>query len=286
MATVVLPPIAIWRGTDNGMAERWALQRGVRLDAHVVPQMRRHLRRTRIARTIGVTSAGSLNLFLGGLFGGGPASSWYRTVWIREFDPVFIAGAGYVIVSIWAELTKPRAATDTGGGAAVLAPRRLRDFADVGVLRPLVAFVALAPLATALWFAAPDPDPPVSSRLKEGAVVGAAAVTVFAILAALAICRRRERAADEMGVAYEELTRSATVNALLGAAVAMAGSYSGQLVGSPPLMDWLSGWITIPAMMILSFLSLSIWYTAGTKFVFRSRRMEALRDREARLVSA
>lgn len=285
-AIVLLPPIAIHRVTNERMAERWALERGVRLDADVVPQMQRHLRRTRIARTVGVTSGFALNLVLAGLLGSGRRSSWYSTVWVREFDPMFIAAGGYVIASIWAELTKPRTVTGSGAGVAVLASRRLRDFADVGVLRPLAWFATLAPVATVVWLAAPDPDPPVSSRLKEGSVVGCVGVAIVAVGAALAICRRRERAADEMGVAYEELTRSASVNALLGAAVAMVGGYSGQLLSSWSVFDWVSGWVAYPAVMVVSFLSIGVWYTAGTKFVFRSRRMDALREREARTVAA
>ena len=280
LAAALLPAVVAFVTTTELVAWRWARDRGVDFESALVPQVHRHLVRTRVARTFGVTVPMAVDMMLMSRYNASDGSfRWFMDAWNPELRGLWQSGAGYVVATVWVELTKPRELTGRGPGVAVLAPRRLRDFADRGVLRWVAPMFVAVSIAALIWSAAPDPAEPVRNRLHEGVVVGALLTAVLAVVVAAAVCRRSERAADDVAVAYEELTRSGTVNALLGVAIGMLGQVVGELLGSQPVAEWLTPWVTIPSAVIFVLGPLATWYAAGTKFVFRSRRIDALRDR-------
>ena len=280
LAAALLPAVVAFVSTTDLVAWRWARDRGADFEPALVPQVHCHLVRTRVARTFGVTVPIAVDMMLMSRYNASDGSfRWFMDAWNPELRGLWQSGTGYVVATVWVELTKPRELTGRGPGVAVLAPRRLRDFADRGVLRWVAPMFVAVPVAASIWLAAPDPAEPVRNRLHEGVVLGGLVTALVAVSAAVAVCRRSERSADDVAVAYEELTRSGTVNALLGVAIGMLGQVVGELLGSQPVAEWLTPWVTFPAGMLFGLGPLAIWYAAGTKFVFRSRRIDALRDR-------
>ena len=104
------------------------------------------------------------------------------------------------------------------------------------------------------------------------------AVAALAVLGATWVCRRRERAGDEAALAYEELTRSATANALIGAAIAMVAEAAIRLVSFRTVDGTVSGWYQL-GFGLFGLLALGFWAACGTKLVFRNRRIAQLRTR-------
>jgi hypothetical protein len=88
------------------------------------------------------------------------------------------------------------------------------------------------------------------------------------------VSRRPQRAGDEAELAAEELTRTATANALVGASIAMLASSAGRVVSA--ISDDQPLWVVVPGVLFV-MLGFGIWIGAGTKFVFQSRRIDALR---------
>jgi Zn-dependent protease with chaperone function len=107
-------------------------------------------------------------------------------------------------------------------------------------------------------------------------VVAPMVVVALALGGALWVSRRRERAADDVSLAYEELTRTATINALAGASIAMLGEFATGVASLPREGQQLSGWLLLLPMLV-GWLGIGIWIGCGTKLVFRNRRIDALR---------
>jgi hypothetical protein len=116
-------------------------------------------------------------------------------------------------------------------------------------------------------------------RLDSGSVrpAPAALVPLIAAVAALGVAEwaavRPQRATDDEELAYDELTRTAAVNALVGASIAMLALHSGACVSA--VWDP-SPWVALPGVVFVMF-GFGIWFASGTKLAFRTRRIDALR---------
>jgi hypothetical protein len=234
--------------------------------------LRRHLVRTRVARTLGVTLGLAAPVLAMARYNADTTSfSWFPDVQ-NHVNTIVLAGVGYAVGSVWAEVTKPR----RGGapGAAMLAPRRVGDYLDPNVSWALFCFAVLAGVAVGVG-AVVETGEPGTAAVDWIAPGSAAVVAAGAMFAVWWCCRRRERAADDAALAYEELTRTATVNALAGTAVAMLGQVAATVPAPAGGPTWL-WWLRLP-LGLASFAGVSIWIGSGTKLVFRSRRIDALR---------
>lgn len=274
---VVGPVSLVALGSSNAGAAAWALARGARFSAPWNVVLWHHLTRTRVARTLGVTVGFAVPIMINGVYnaGGGESVAWWPES-SRQVNGYWMPALGYVIGSWWAELRKPRMVPGSDAGAALLSPRRLGDYLDPGVSRALGGFTLAVVFVATVWGLVPVP---VSSFTIEPAwvsVVAPAAVVALALAGAWWASHRLQRAADDAALAYEELTRTATVNALAGAAIAMLGELSAKIVSIPRGGAQLSGWILLVASL-LSLLGLGVWIGCGTRLVVRSRRIDALR---------
>lgn len=296
LAVVLIPTTYAALCCNEAAAARWAEERGANLGPDWAPVLYRHLLRTRVARTLGVTVGLAAPFMLMSYFNADPGRfpsfvhSWSVMI---GYWPMQL---GYLVASVFAELTKPVAAGESGGGArAVLSRRRLADFVDPGVRR--IAWVFLV-LCAASGFVAMRWGPEVVAGFRPGAEIAAiraswellgafvaGTVAAASVLAASLLCRRRESVSDERALAYEELTRAATVNALVGASIAAMATASAQLIS--PALDPLYGsgsawvWLTLP-LGLIPMLGLGIWAGCGTKLVFRNRRIDRFRAAAAR----
>lgn len=282
----VAPLVAVGFSVTERYAVAWGRDRGARLAAERVDQLRRYLLRTRLARTAGVAGAIAANFMLMSHHNADPDGfPWFIEVWNPLSGSWWFVVLGYVLSSAWAEATKPHEVLDGRPGAALLSRRRVIDYLDPGIGRILGGFAVLASLATALWVFLPDGTPRFGAgdadgqRLDEawGAAL-ALGVGVLALGLAAWVCRRRQRAHDDAALIYEELTRTATANALAGAAIAMLGTFAGVLVQDLWDHGRISGWLYLP-FGLASLLSLGVWVGSGTSFVFRTRRIDAMRAR-------
>jgi hypothetical protein len=277
LGLVVVPTTVVALSSTVAAAADWALGRGARFAEPWNRLLWRHLTRTRVARTLGVTVGFAVPMVLNGVHNasGGELVPWWPD---RNGDLTgyWMPALGYVVGSVWAEVRKPRPSTSTGAGAALLTPRRLGDYLDPNVSWVLGVFSLVCVFVVTVWAFAPLPlsGNPVDARWVR--VAAPAAVAAAALLSAAVLARRVERAADDAALAYEELTRTATVNALAGASIAMLGELAVAVASMPHDGRQISGWILLP-IGLLSLLGLGIWIGCGTKLVFRSRRIDALR---------
>ncbi len=275
---VVVGPVSLVAlGSSNAGAASWALARGARFSPDWNVVLWHHLTRTRVARTLGVTVGIAVPLMINGIYnaGGGDAVPWWPES-SRGVSGWWMPAFGYVVASLWAEVRKPRLRPEGVAGAALLSPRRLGDYLDPGVSRALGGFTLAVLFVVTVWGLAPLPTTSFTIDPAWLAVVAPAAVVALALVGAWWVSHRVERAADDAALAYEELTRTATVNALAGAGIAMLGELSTRIVSIPRGGAQISGWILlVPGL--LSLLGLGVWIGCGTKLVFRSRRIDALR---------
>lgn len=285
LAIVVVPTTLVALSCSRAGAAEWALGRGARFAPEWNELLWHHLLRTRVARTVGVTLGFAAFFMLHGIYN---AAGRERVGWLPEERPSFLFGGywllalGYVVGSVWAEARKPRRRLERGAGAALLTPRRLGDYLDPNVAWALGLFALYAVAVVTAWAAwavsATDALPttaPVLDAAWSGVVVPLV-VLVLALGGALWVSRRRERAADDVSLAYEELTRTATVNALVGASIAMLAEFAAATASLPHDGEQISGWFLLP-MSLVMYLALGIWVSCGTKLVFRNRRIDALR---------
>lgn len=274
---VVVPVSVVALGSTNAGAASWALARGARFSPNWNVALWHHLTRTRVARTLGVTLGIAVPMMINGMHtaGGGEVVAWWPE-FTTNINGYWALALGYVIGSLWAEVRKPRLRLEGTAGAALLSPRRLGDYLDPGVSRALGGFTLAVLFVTTVWVLVPLPLSSFAMEPEWTPVVGPAAVAALALAAAWWVSHRVERAVDDAALAYEELTRTATVNALAGAGIAMLGELSVRIASIPRDGARLSGWILlVPA--VLSLLGLGVWIGCGTKLVFRSRRIDALR---------
>lgn len=277
LGVVLVPTTVVAASSTMAGAADWALGRGARFSAPWNRLLWRHLTRTRVARTLGVTLGFALPMVANGVFNssGGELVPWWAER-SNEVTGYWMPALGYVIGSIWAEWRKPRPSMPAGAGTAMLTPRRLGDYLDPNVAWVLGVFGLVCVVVVTVRVFAPLPlsGNPVDAAWVR--VVAPAAVAVSAVLFAAILSHRVERATDDAALAYEELTRSATVNALAGVCVAMLGELAVAIASLPRDGLQISTWFLWP-LGLLSLLGLGIWIGCGTKLVFRSRRIDALR---------
>lgn len=273
LGLVLIPTVLVGGLTSREMARRWARERGVVLDGDLLDLVHRQVLRARVGRTLGVFGAFAVAIMVTGYYNTHTesfAEGWDRWSTFESNGGVWaLAALGYAIASGWVERTKPRLAG--GGSTAVLDRRRLPDLVDLGLTRLFVVYAAAAVMGSGIWLVA---------RVDSGSVrpSPAALVPLFAALVALAIAEwtvvRPQRATDDEELAYEELTRTATVNALVGASIAMLAMHAAACVSA--VWD-LSPWVALPGVVFVLF-GYGIWFASGTKLAFRTRRIDALRS--------
>lgn len=280
LGIVLVPTSAVALMSTRATSAEWALGRGARFSPEWNELLWHHLTRTRVARTLGVTLGVAVSVMLTGIYNAGRAAG---VAWLPEEPPSFLFGGywllalGYVLGSVWAEARKPRRDLAHGAGAALLAPRRLGDYLDPNVAWTLGAFGIYAAGAVVVWSVALLPT--TSAQVFDTEwfrVVAPVVVLLLALGGAVWAGRRTERAADDAALAYEELTRTATVNALAGASIAMLGEFAAAVVSLPRDGQQVNGWFMLVPMLI-TLLGVGTWIGCGTKLVFRSRRIDALR---------
>jgi hypothetical protein len=277
LAIVVVPVTLVALSSSQAAAAAWALGRGARFAPDWNELLWHHLTRTRVARTVGVTVGIAMPMMLNGIYiaGGGQAVSWWPEA-TRQFTGYWLPALGYVVGSVWAEARKPRRQLDRGAGAALLTPRRLGDYLDPNVAWSLGLFGVYAASVVVVWAVVPLPTSSLRVDPAWFRVVAPMVVVALALGGALWVSRRRERAADDVSLAYEELTRTATINALAGASIAMLGEFATGVASLPREGQQLSGWLLLLPMLV-GWLGIGIWIGCGTKLVFRNRRIDALR---------
>lgn len=280
LAIVVVPVTLVALSSSRAGTAEWALGRGARFAPDWNELLWHHLTRTRVARTVGVTVGIAMPMMLNGIYtaaGGEPVG------WLPEERPSSMFGGywllalGYIVGSVWAEARKPRRQLEHGAGAALLTPRRLGDYLDPNVAWALGLFGVYAASVLVVWAVVPLPTS--SSHLLGPPWFRAVPPMVIVLMAlggAAWVGRRRERAADDVSLAYEELTRTATVNALAGTSIAMLAEFATGVASLPREGQQLSGWLLLLPMLV-GWLGIGIWVSCGTKLVFRNRRIDALR---------
>ncbi len=276
LAIVVVPVSLVALGSSRAAAEQWAAERGAQFAPAGVDQLRRHLGRTRVARTVGVTVGFAIPLMLTSRYNADPDSFRWFLQHNGQLNGWWLVGLGYMVGSVWAEAMKPRDGLGDGGGAAVLSRRRLGDYLDANVQFVLGVFILWAIACVGLWSLAPIADRAGTGEFPWVGIAGSLGVAGTALGAAAWTCRRRELVGDDAALAYEELTRTATLNALSGVAVAMLGAFSGAMLGAPRDDSQISGWFQLPGAFA-GLLGLGYWVSCGTKLVFRTRRLDSLR---------
>lgn len=283
LAIAVVPVALVALASSDAAARTWAAERGARFDQGWNRTLQQHLLRTRLARTLGVCLPISANFLLMSRYNADPASMTGFPELSSSGWGFWVLGLGYVLGSWWAEWTKPRQHPDATTRTAVLTPRRLGDYLDPNVRWFLVLAAGLAAVMAASWFVGswviePAAGAPQRLAASQVVVLGSIGVAALAFVVAWWACRRRERTSDDASLAFEELTRTATINALAGVVVAMATAVTYELavdlLSMPGRSAWL--WAQLP-FVLLSYVGLAIWAGAGTKLVFRSRRIEAIR---------
>jgi hypothetical protein len=277
LAIVVVPTTLVALSSSRAGAAEWALGRGARFAPEWNELLWHHLLRTRVARTVGVTLGFAAPMMINGLFnaGGGEAVSWWPEA-SQRFLGYWLPALGYVVGSVWAEARKPRRQLEHGAGAALLTPRRLGDYLDPNVAWALGLFGVYAVSVLVVWAVVPLPTSSLRVDPAWVRVVAPMVVVALALGGALWVSRRRERAADDVSLAYEELTRTATVNALAGASIAMLGEFAAAVASLPRDGEQIAFWLQL-LPMLFGLLGLGIWIGCGTKLVFRNRRIDALR---------
>ncbi len=275
LGLVVVPTTFVALCCSDPSAARWALERGARFSPAWNTVLHRHLTRTRVARTLGFTGGMSVAMMAMSIHNADPARiPDFGDRWSPIFSGYWLPGLGYVVGSLVAELTKPRLAS-AGTGTAVLALRRLGDYLDSTVREVFIGSLVMA-LAATVYALAPRSNGQPGWSDEWGRVGLPLVVAAVAVLGAVWVCRRRERAGDEAALAYEELTRSATANALVGAAIAMVAESAIRLVAFRTVEGTVSGWYQL-GFGLFGLLALGFWAASGTKLVFRNRRIGKLR---------
>lgn len=277
LAIVVVPTSLVGLSSSRAGAAEWALGRGARFTLEWNELLWHHLLRTRVARTLGVTLGFAVPFMLNGIYnaGGGEAVSWWPEA-TGQSTGFWLPALGYVVGSVCAEARKPRRRLERSAGAALLTPRRLSDYLDPNVAWSLGLFGVYAASVVVVWAAVPLPT---SSWQVDPAWFGVVAPFVVVLLAlggALWVSLRRERAVDDAWLAYEELTRTATVNALAGGSIAMLGEFAGAVAALPRDGEQIAFWLQLLPGSV-GLLGIGIWIGCGTKLVFRNRRIDALR---------
>ena len=276
LALVLVPTTFVALCCTRTAAGRWALERGAQFSPVWESALHRHLTRTRVARTLGFTGGlASAMVTVNWLYSRSTVVPADTQPWSQLLSGYWLPGLGYVVGSLVAELTKPRAAS-AGSGTAVLARRRLGDYLDNTVREMFVASFVVMALAVTVAVLAPRSNGQPGWLDGWGRVGLPLGVASVAVLGAVWVCRRRERAGDEAALAFEELTRSATANALIGAAVAMLAEAAIRLVGFRTVDGTVSGWYQL-GFGLFGLLALGFWAACGTKLVFRNRRIGKLR---------
>ena len=273
LGLALVPTVLAGVLTTEQMTRRWARERGAQIEGEALDVLHRQVLLSRVGRTLGVLGAWAIGTMV---------TSYYNThieafaegwdTW-SDFDDAggvwAMSALGYVVASVIVQATKPR--MSVGSTAAVLDRRRLSDLLDLGVARLLRLYAGVAVLAAVVWG---------FERLDAGRVRPSAwafvvpAVALVAVGAAEWVARRRQRAVDDEELAVDELTRTATANAIAGAAIAMFGLQVQQTVESL----WPDPWFAATgAVLVFTLFGFGAWWGSGTSFVFRTRRIDALR---------
>jgi hypothetical protein len=277
LVLVVVPTTFVALCCTKTSASRWALERGAQFSPEWTSVLHRHLARTRVLRTLGFTGGMAVAMFVvNELYARARVVPGDVEPWSEVLSGYWVPGLGYVVGSLVAELTKPRLVSAGAGGTAVLARRRLGDYLDLTVREMFVASFVVIALAATVTTLAPRSNGQPGWVDDWGRVWLPLSVAALAVACAVWVCRRRERVGDEAALAYEELTRSATANALIGAAVAMNAEAAVRLVGFRTVEGTVSGWLQL-GFWLFALLALGFWAACGTKLVFRNRRIGKLR---------
>ncbi len=276
LALVVAGSTVAALSCSRSSARAWALAAGVRFSPTIEVELHRYLCRMRVARTVGVTGAMATSLMVGAHYNADPeAFPSFLDGWNDVLGGYWLPALGYVIGSVLVEVTKRDSVTGSPH-AAVLSRRRLEDFLDPRV-RDLLGFsVVVFALAIAVAALAPRSGEPTGAAAPLVTVILPAAVAALAATAALWVCRRREQAADEAGLAFEELTRAATANALAGVTIAMLAEAAARVVWYPATSGPVSGWLVAP-FGLFAVVGLVVWIGCGSKLAIRNRRIGKLR---------
>lgn len=277
LGVVVVPTSFVALCCSRTAARRWALERGAQFSPNWETMLHHHLARTRVARTLGFTGGMAISmLVVNELYARAREVPGDVEPWNQLLSGYWLPGLGYVVGSLVAESTKPRVLLERDGSAAVLSRRRLGDYLDSTVREMFIAsFVAIA-LAVTVATLAPRSNGQAGAADDWARVGLPLLVAAIAVVGANWVCRRRERAGDEAALGYEELTRSATANALIGAAVAMTAEAAVRLVAFRTVEGTVPGWYQV-GFWLFALLALGFWAACGTKLVFRNRRIGKLR---------
>lgn len=277
LGVTLIPTTFVALCCSRTAARRWALERGARFSSIWESALHRHLTRTRVARTLGVTGGIALPLMIMGINNANPGRiTDYVEIWSPRLSGWWLPGLGYVVGSLVAEFVKPKVVHGASSGTAVLARRRLGDYLDSTVREMFIASFVVIALAATVTALAPRSNGQTGWVDDLGRVWLPLSVAALAVVFAVWVCRRRERAGDEAALAYEELTRSATANALVGAAVAMNAEAAIRMVSFRTVEGTVSGWYQL-GFGLFGLLALGFWAACGTKLVFRNRRIGRLR---------
>lgn len=272
----IVPVLIYTTPVSPEFADRWATARGARFDEAGTDVLTRYLVRTRAARSLGVGLGLAVPLMAMAHHNHDPEAFASYPDAFGSTGPMWLIGLGYLVASLWAELTKPRLDGSSSAGATMLMRRRLTDHLDAypGWALALAAGLAAVTSLVAVGYLASGDRTLAAWSLERSWLVAPAAVGLACVATALLVSRRRARSSDERSLAYDELTRTATINALAGTAVAMFASYVSGLVG---VMTDLGLVPTLVELSLLSF-GLVVWVGSGTSLVFRTRRLDRLRS--------
>jgi hypothetical protein len=266
----------LWAGgfTTERMARQWACDRGALVDGVALDVLHRQLILARVGRVLsvaGALSAGMMVTAYRNAHSEEPPAWWDAWMAFSSVSgPWAAAATGYVVASCLVEVSKPRWHDDQAP-IAVLDRRRLADVLDLGVVRCLRLYGIAASIATLAWLAVLFDSGSVRPSAWALSILGTG---LGAVAAAAWVARRRQRARGDDELAVDELTRTATANAVAGAAVATFGLYVFQVVQSAvsELVPVATG-----ALIVFTIFGLGVWWASGTTFVFRTRRIDALR---------
>lgn len=274
LAVVAVPVLVAAMTLSAGSAHRWAHQRGADFESPELSVLSRHLVRTRVARTLGVTLGFGASIMLLAHYNADPeAFPWYIDQWSSR-NWMWPSALGYVAATIATELTKASLSAETAPRTALLARRRLGEFLDPFISRALLLTGASGLVLTGLgaMVATGRRGWSVSGARFDAAML--AVTGLLALGAAVVIAHRRSPAADKVALAYEELTSTGTINALAGTAAALFLFYGLEAL-------WLAIGPTAPVASGVGFVGwlfgLSLWLSSGTSLVFRSRRLDRIR---------
>lgn len=261
-----------WIASSRVDVRRWARQRGVDASANDLEAVERFLRRSTRGRSLGV--GGGVAAVLVGVAhynATGALGPWEPPEGPFELLGWWVVAMGYLIGTGWAFATSPPAQRGESRANGLLLHRRVTGYVDPALKAIVGAYAAAVLVFGVLWWVDGSRE---SGQWSWSATFTTVVLVAGAVLVA-AVCRRRYRVTDQGDLAHEELTRSATTNAVAGMTVALMGQL---LVQVAPRTDGvLLAGTTGVVVGALSMFGLGVWAASGTPMIFTSERTDRLR---------